>query len=267
MKEVGLLILVLIIGLIFVLKINSDRARKTPWLKGYFAHRGLYTKDQMISENSMGALKNAIEKGYGIELDVQLSKDKIVYVFHDDDLKRMTGLEGILEDKTSFELDQLQLIGSGERIPRLSSVLDVICGQVPLLVELKTSQRKKESVTTVIKVMAHYDGRYAYCSFDPIMLGLIRKYAPSQLRGLNMEYALDKKHLSLLTRIVLQFALLNFTNKPDYLSVDYSHIPFVYKLWHQFGAFGMMWAVPTQSAEEKIKSQCETIIFDGYIPG
>lgn len=266
MKEAGLLFLVLIIGLIFVLKINSNRARKTPWLKGYFAHRGLYTKDQMITENSMGAFKNAIEKGYGIELDVQLSKDKIVYVFHDDDLKRMTGLEGILEDKTSFELDQLRLIGSGEIIPRLSSVLDVIHGQVPLLVELKTSQRKKESVTAVIEVMAHYDGQYAYCSFDPIMLGLIRKYAPSQLRGLNMEYALDKKHLSLLTRIALQFALLNFMNKPDYLSVDYSRIPFVYKLWRQFGAFGMMWAVPTQSAEEKIKSLCETIIFDGYIP-
>ena len=266
MKEAGLLILVLVLGAIYSLRINSDRARKTLWLKGYFAHRGLYTKDQVISENSMGAFKNAIEKGYGIELDVQLSKDGIVYVFHDDDLKRMTGFEGILEDKNSFDLDQLRLIGSGESIPRLSSVLDLIHGQVPVLIELKTSQRKKESVIEVIKVMTHYNGHYACCSFDPIMLGLIKKLAPSQLRGLNMEYALDKKHLSLLTRIVLQFALLNFINKPDYLSVDHEHIPFVYKLWRQFGAFGMMWAVPTQSAEEKIKSQCETIIFDGYIP-
>jgi len=82
-----------------------------------------------------------------------------------------------------------------------------------------------------------------------------------------MEYALDKKHLSLFTRFVLQFALVNFINKPDYLSVDYTHIPYVYKLWRQFGAFGMMWAVPSQSAEQKIKGQCETVIFDGYIPG
>jgi glycerophosphoryl diester phosphodiesterase len=266
MKETGLLILVLIVGLITILRINSDRARKTPWLKGYFAHRGLYTKDQLISENSIGAFKKAIENGYGIELDVQLSKDGIVYVFHDDDLKRMTGLEGILEDKTSQELDQLHLIGSDERIPCLSTVLDLIQGQVPVLVELKTSPRKKESVTEVIKVMANYHGNFAYCSFDPIMLGHLRKFAPSQLRGLNMEYALDKKHLNLITRFVLQFALLNFINKPDYLSVDYMHIPFIYKFWRQFGAFGMMWAIPSQSAEEKIKGKCETVIFDGYIP-
>jgi len=257
---------------IFVLEItmgmrpNPKRVKKLTWLKGYFSHRGLYTRDQRISENSLGAFRKSIEAGYGIELDVQLSKDGQVYVFHDDDLKRMTGTEGLLEEKTSDELSQLRLVGSGEKIPTLSDVLDLVKGQVPMLVELKSTLRRQEAVTAVTERMRKYSGNYAYCSFDPLILKAIKTHAPMQIRGLNMEYALDKKQFKPMTRIVLQFALLNFSITPDYLSVDYSHVPFVYRFWRLTGSYGMKWAVPSQQDEDQLKGSCETVIFEHYLP-
>jgi len=247
-------------------RVRNGRAKYKHWLKGYFCHRGLYTKDQRLSENSLGAFARSIDLGYGIELDVQLSLDGKVYVFHDDDTLRMTGVRGILEEKTSDEIDQLRLIGSGEKIPLLSEVLTLVGGKVPMLVELKTTKRKEKSVKVVIAIMKDYRGDYAYCSFDPLILGFLYAYAPKQLRGLNMEYSLDKKQFDWLTRIILQFALLNFTSKPDYLSVDYTHVPFVYKFWRSFGAFGMKWAIPSQEEDDEIFGSCETVIFEHYLP-
>jgi len=264
--NVGLLLIILVFLFIVPLRVRNSRAKYQPWLNGHFCHRGLYTKDQTVSENSLGAFARAVELGYGIELDVQLSQDGKVFVFHDDDFFRMTGTKGILEEKTSGELDPLRLKQSNEKIPHLSEVLSVVDGKVPLLIELKTTKRKEKSVKAVIEVMKDYEGKYAYCSFDPLILVFIRTYAPKQLRGLNMEYALDKKQFDWLTRIVLQFALLNFSCQPDYLSVDYTHVPFVYRFWRKFGAFGMKWAVPSMEAEDDMIGSCETVIFEHYLP-
>lgn len=255
-----------VLELFFSMRPNPARVKKLPWLKGHFCHRGYYSKDQSISENSLGAFRKSIEVGFGIELDVQLSKDGKVYVFHDDDLFRMTGVSGCLEDKMSEELDQLTLIGSGEKIPLLSDVLNLVKGQVPILVELKSTSRREEAVAAVTEHMRGYNGNYAYCSFDPLILKVIKAHAPMQIRGLNMEYSMDKKQFDLLTRIILQYALLNFNCKPDYLSVDYAHVPFVYKFWRSFGAFGMKWAVPSQEAENDLVGSCETVIFEHYLP-
>jgi len=262
----------LVYGAVFILffiipnRVRNSRTKYRPWLRGHFCHRGLYAKDQKISENSLGAFAHALELGYGVELDVQLSADGMVYVFHDDDLKRMTGVPGLLEEKTSAELDLMRLIGSGEKIPLLSQVLTLIDGKVPMLVELKTTKRKEKYVKAVTELMKDYHGDYAYCSFDPQILTFLRAFAPRQLRGLNMEYSLNKTQFDGLTRLVLQFALLNFNCKPDYLSVDYAHVPFVYKFWRSFGAFGMKWAVPSQEAEDELTGSCETIIFEHYLP-
>lgn len=266
------LILVLsmtLIGIVLfclVFKVDSSRTKQAPWLKGHYTHRGFYTKDQRLSENSLGAFKQSIESGVGIELDVQLSQDGKVYVFHDDDLYRMTGINGLLEEKKSEELELLRLINSDEKIPLLSDVLTLVKGQVPLLVELKSTIRKEESVKAVVQLMKEYEGHFAYCSFDPLMLGLLKKYDPDRLRGLNMEYSLNKKQFGWPTRVVLQWALLTPLNRPDYLSVDYTHIPFVYRMWRVFGAFGMMWALPSQALEDKVSSLCETVIFEHYHP-
>jgi glycerophosphoryl diester phosphodiesterase len=237
MTDTLILVLSLILGgfvlFCLVFKVDSSRTKQAPWLKGHYTHRGFYTSDQHRSENSLGAFKQSIEAGYGIELDVQLSQDGKVYVFHDDDLFRMTGTKGLLEEKKSEELDALRLMNSGEKIPLLSDVLTLVRGQVPLLVELKSTIRKEESVKAVVQVMKDYEGHFAYCSFDPLMLGLLKKYDQDRLRGLNMEYSLNKKQFGWTTRMILQWALL---------------------------------ALPSQASEDKISSLCETVIFEHYHP-
>ncbi len=270
MNEGLLLVLVgVLLGFVFfclVFRVDSARTKQATWLRGHYAHRGLYSKDQSIPENSLGAFSRSIQEGLGIELDVQLSQDGKVYVFHDDALMRMTGTQGILEEKTSEELNQLRLKNSGEKIPLLSEALTLVAGKVPLLVELKSTARKAESVKAVIDLMKSYPGHFAYCSFDPLMLNLLKKYDKDRLRGLNMEYSLNKKQYGLTTRLILQFALLTPLNRPDYLSVDYTRIPCIYRLWRLFGAYGMMWALPSQTAENAVSDLCETVIFEHYRP-
>jgi glycerophosphoryl diester phosphodiesterase len=253
--------------LIFSFYYSSKRVHHLDWIKGYFAHRGLYHKEKAIPENSMAAFQNAIDHHYGIELDIQLSSDELMFVFHDDDTKRMTSFCGILEELDSKMIKGLRLESTEERIPLFSEVLKLVSGKVPLLIELKTTKRRALAVKNVLGLIKDYQGDFAFCSFDPLILLELKKQAPQYLRGLNMEYCLDHEKYSLFTRVILHNALLNFLIKPDYLSLDYTFKSSVYFFTRTlFKGFGMMWALPSQEKENKIRSQCETVIFEDYLP-
>lgn len=88
------------------------------------AHRALH--DARVAENSVGAIEAAIEAGYGIEIDIQPSRDGVPMVFHDYDLKRLTGKGGAVAQRTSEELGQISLLGGGGAIPTLKDVLSRI---------------------------------------------------------------------------------------------------------------------------------------------
>ena len=105
----------------------------------YFAHRGLHggSGTDKVPENSLPAFLRAVEQGYGIELDVQLSKDRIPVVFHDFTLKRVCGIAQKVCELTCEELKSLRLAHSNESIPTLEEVLNTVKGRVPLLIEFK----------------------------------------------------------------------------------------------------------------------------------
>ena len=103
----------------------------------YYAHRGLHDNRSQAPENSMAAFQKAVEAGYGIELDVQLTRDRIAVVFHDETLSRVCGVEGKVRDYTSEQLRSFYLCGTQERIPLFADVLALVDGQVPLIIELK----------------------------------------------------------------------------------------------------------------------------------
>ena len=113
------------------------------WTTAY-AHRGLHTKDCRIPENSLAAFSAAAAAGYGIELDLQLTADGEVVVFHDDNLLRLCGIDRAVADCTWQELQQFNLCESREKIPLFSEVLTLVNGRVPLLVELKTGSNNKQ---------------------------------------------------------------------------------------------------------------------------
>ncbi len=123
---------------VYLLAIMPGHRRVRNAVKGkFYAHRGLHDRKAGIPENTMAAFRRAVERGFGIELDVQLTRDGEVVVFHDFDLKRICSVEGEVSDFTYKELRALSVDGTSEHIPKLSEVLEMVNGRVPLLVELK----------------------------------------------------------------------------------------------------------------------------------
>ena len=120
----------------------ADRPDIASLMGHYYAHRGLHDNETDAPENSMNAFKKAIDAGYGIELDVQLTKDRIPVVFHDETLKRVCGVDGRVRDYTYEELQQFRLCRSDERIPLFSDFLKLVDGKVPLIIEIKIQDRK-----------------------------------------------------------------------------------------------------------------------------
>lgn len=153
------------------------------------AHRGLHDAALGLPENSLAAILKAVEGGYGIELDVQLSADGRAIVFHDDTLDRMTAKTGPLRLMAAEALGRVRLAASDERIPTLSDVLDAVRGRAPLLIELKDqSGGKGAAPDTLERAVAAdlkgYVGPVAVMSFNPHMMVAMRRLAPAIPRGI-----------------------------------------------------------------------------------
>ena len=161
------------------------------------AHRGLHNEN--IPENSIKAFNKAIEKKYIIELDVHLLKDGNVVVFHDDNLKRMTGIDKLIKNTTYDEIKNLKLINSNEHIPLFTDVLKLINGSVPLLIELKYDTKIGLLEEKVISILKDYKGLYAIQSFNPFSLIYLKKHCKNIPRG----------------QLVSNFSNINFIKKMD----------------------------------------------------
>ena len=146
---------------------RRDEKLTAPFYGRNFAHRGLHKMDRSVPENSIPAFDAAARIGYGVELDVRLSADGEVVVFHDDDLKRICGVDSRVDELSWAELSRLNLCGTPNRIPLLSEVLAVIDGRCPIIVELKRSRRHAELCRKTYDILSQYHGRWCVESFDP----------------------------------------------------------------------------------------------------
>lgn len=159
------------------------------FLKTPIAHRALHDLQQGRPENSRAAIQAAIDASYGIEIDLQLSKDHVPMVFHDYDLARLTESEGLVRDHTAEELSAIALRGSDEGIPSLREVLDLVAGQVPLLIEFKDQDGQMgENIGPLEEVAATilsaYTGPLALMSFNPHSVAYLASCCPDIPRGL-----------------------------------------------------------------------------------
>ncbi|WP_103762953.1 glycerophosphodiester phosphodiesterase family protein [Roseovarius confluentis] len=165
------------------------------FLRAPLAHRALHDVADGRPENSRAAIAAAIRHGYGIEIDLQLSRDGAAMVFHDYDLKRLTGQAGPVQQRDAAELGRISLLGGDEEIPALPEVLDLVAGRVPLLIELKDQQGQMgqtdgrlEAATAV--ALRGYAGPVAVMSFNPEMMVAMRDLAPDVVRGIvSCDYA------------------------------------------------------------------------------
>jgi hypothetical protein len=265
--ELVLALITLFFVYFLMVRIDSRRVRNLTFMHIPAAHRGLYAKDQSVPENSLAAFRNAVEHGYAIELDVQASKDMEMFVFHDNNLLRMCGRLDVFTTMDAEEIRKLTLGSTDEPIPSFRETLNLVDGKVPLWVEIKSTERRKETVDKVMELLNAYQGAYSICSFDPLILLELKKRYPNVIRGIIIENFAPAKDRPWYIFIVLFFCLLNFVSRPDYQSFDVAqrHHP-SYGLNRLLGAHSVFWVIRSLKQERKVRKSCDNIIFENYLP-
>lgn len=271
MLETLLMVLFAVVA-IYLLSI-TPKLTKNPVsndLNGWFyAHRGLHDNNSTAPENSLKAFRKAVEQGYGIELDVQLTKDLVAVVFHDYNLKRACGVDFKIADHTYDELKKFTLFQSKEKIPTLQEVLELVGGKVPLIIELKIPWTAGALCTVVSELLRNYPGIYCIESFNPFGLIWYKQHYPNVVRGqLATDFIKEKVAGNKLQYFLLKHLLLNFLTKPDFIA--YHH---VYKTGLSFSICRKLfrvktvaWTIQSQEELDSCKGYFELFIFDSFIP-
>lgn len=253
----------------YIFAIMPEPRHRAERMKGnYYAHRGLHDAEHGIPENSMAAFARAVEAGVGIELDVQLTKDEQVVVFHDFDLKRICSADGEVSDYTYEELQKLFICQTKERIPLLRDVLGLVNGKVPLLVEMKYKNFGSHICERADSLLRRYKGDYVIESFHPWALMWYRKHRPEICRGqLAMNFQRQEGHYGP-ERYAVRHLLLNFLGKPDFIAYDIRDRKALSKNICRkfFGCPSAAWTVKSREQLEQIKPYYDSFIFEGFAP-
>ena len=238
---------------------------KAPFFRRNIAHRGLHTADKKIPENSLAAFREAAEKGYAIELDVQLTKDGQVVVFHDDTVDRVCHTaSGRVDSFDYLELLKLRLEGTEETIPLFYEVLEAVGGRVPLLVELKTTSKRRELCEKTQALLDRYAGEYCIESFDPMIVMWYRNHRPQVMRGqlaAGMNGYLKSGKPPVLS-FLLSRCLLNFLTRPHFIAYEIGKRPLSVELMRKAGALLIGWTDRDPEAEKTDDAN----IFELYTP-
>ena len=225
MRVIGWIVLILLGlslfgGLLYVVILIRPRKRGNApaSLLCPYAHRGLH--GAQIPENSLSAFSRALACGVGIELDVQLSRDGVVMVFHDETLIRMTGCDQRLCELEAAELQALSLHRTSQTIPTFKEVLSLVDGRVPLLVELKGESFDTSLCQKVAELLAQYKGNYCIESFNPLLLRKMRYYLPDAFYGLLYTNVCREKKRVTPLNVLLTAMAFNALARPDFIAYD-----------------------------------------------
>lgn len=270
-----ILIAVLVLILLYLFLIAPRMLKKpdrTPLYGRHYAHRGLFDNNTNAPENSLPAFQKAVNAGYGIELDVQLTKDSIPVVFHDASLKRMCGVDGNVWEYTLEELQQMKLASSNETIPTFSDVLNTIAGKVPLIVEYKLDVAQTKVCELGNELLNTYQEKYhgIYCieCFHPLALIWYKKNRPDIVRGqLCMEYWKEEKFRGKLLYLLLSYLVTNVATRPDFIAYQHSDASNLSRrICRKLGALSVAWTIKSQEQLKTAKDQFDLFIFDSFIP-
>lgn len=242
------------------------------FLKLPIAHRALHDRAQGRIENSLCAIRAAIEAGYAIEIDLQLSSDGVPMVFHDEELDRLAGDVGPVNLRTAAQLGKIRLRDSTDTIPTLAQVLALIDGKVPLLIEIKDqtlvmgpTDGRLETATA--SALQGYTGAVALMSFNPHSVAQMARLVPHLPRGITTS-AFDPVDWAPLPGDVCDRLRLI----PDYDATGSSFIsheardlarPRVAELKAQ-GAAILCWTIRSAADEALARRIADNVTFEGY---
>lgn len=234
---------------------------KLDWLTARpIAHRGLHDMNDKVWENTLPAFARAIEKGYTIELDVHLTQDCGVIVFHDNRLKRLSGTTGYVWQRTLAEMKALKIGTTEESPPSLREVLDFVAGKVPLVIEIKGVAGHDDGlVKSVAAALRGYSGQVALMSFDHWIIRQLAREAPGIPRGLT---AMGKeKH-----DIEAHFSML--AHDIAFVSYDVGALPnrFASLVRKRLGMPLITWTVQTPKQVALTERHADQMTFEGFEP-
>ena len=264
----GGLLLVALLTALYMIWPGGRRKEMKRFTGIKYAHRGMHGEG--VAENSLTAFRLAKENGFGIELDVRLSKDGELVVYHDETLTRVAGIEGKVIDYTAEELSKMSLSGTSDGVPTFRQVLDLIDGAVPILVEIKMGNGESGVAEKLVEVIDGYRGPYIVESFNPVALRIIKRLRPEMLRGILADlYMLDPKYGGKLIYRLSQDLMLNFIMRPHFIAYNkrgYKKLTLKI-LGRIFRTPRITWTVKSPDEErEAYERGFDTVIFEGYVP-
>ena len=239
-----------------------------------FAHRGLHdcgvSLDEQVPENSIRSFELAIKNGFSIEMDLQVTGDLGIVVFHDSYLERLTNKEGLIAEKSS-EFLKTAYLSNNESIPSLEKVLNYVNGKVPVILEIKSSKRLKENKEKFCKVLLKrigcYNGEIGLMSFDIEIIKLLKKTELNKKVsfGLTTDFPSteNKNEKSVNNKIQKQLMDLDL----GFISQNWKGLK--NKRVNDIRASGLVilcWTVKSQKVESSLKFLADNITFEGYKP-
>ncbi|WP_281628442.1 glycerophosphodiester phosphodiesterase family protein [Traorella massiliensis] len=264
---IWLLMLIFFLIALYLFAIFPRFSKKKKLLKYqyvHYAHRGLHNEE--YPENSLKAFENALRHGFGIELDVQLTKDKEVVICHDFNLKRACGIDKEIDACTYEELCQYSLFKTEYTIPRLKDVLDLIDHQVPIIIEIKQKGINCEICKLTADLLDTYHDSYIVESFNPMAMHWYMKNRPQVIRGqLSSDFS-KNKDVHPVMGFLFKHLCANFLSRPDFIAydIDESH-EFSFQLLKKW-ICSVGWTCKSEKEYEKVKKDFDIIIFEGFIP-
>lgn len=265
-------IIVLSIAFLYLLLIMPGMSRRqalAPFFRLNFAHRGLHDISRGIPENSMLSFREAVRHNFAIELDIHLTNDNKVVVFHDESLKRICHLDETVENSSYESLRQLYLSGTSERIPLLSEVLDYVDGRVPLLIELKLPSRDTRLCRYALELLENYKGPFLVQSFNSLGIRWFQKNAPQILRG-QLSSALTRTNPEnpFPARFCVEHLLTNIFCRPDFISyklADADNLS-IFLNRHLYRVPVAVWTLRDTQSYQKARKHYDMYIFESFFP-
>lgn len=236
------------------------------FLNRTFAHRGLHN-NTTVMENSMPSFVEALEEGYGIEMDLRMTKDGQIVLFHDDTLARICGSEKTVEELTYKELCQFRLGTTEDTIPLLTQVLEIVDNKVPLILEVKNTCAIAPLCEAIHLILKEYEGIYCVESFNPYIVEWFRINMPYVMRGvLSMRYN-GQKEFNHLQGFVLSNMLLNYRARPHFIAYHHDDVDKIsLRVCRRAGAPVFGWTITGREEMLPAAKIFDALIFEGFRP-
>lgn len=233
------------------------------------AHRGLHDAAKGIVENTASAFQAAIDRGYAIECDLQITKDGEAVLFHDDTLDRVIDGHGLVKDFTAAELKAMPIRNATDHVQTLAEMLSQVKGQVPLVIELKPQWDGDESLAKrTVEVVKDYRGPLCLMSYDPDVVAAIRRMAPDIIRGVVAERHLDYYAGAMPTAKLVELRTLSHLSRtePDFISFYEEELPWApITAFRRSGKPVITWTIRSPEQEKRALRYSDQVTFEGYI--